>query len=131
MNENDMIELANAMARALPRLNAHGEPTPPAPIKNTAIALLKQKADRLGLLHAVIAQSKTEADKLRAELEAAGLDAIQGDLYRVAFAECKGSTRTDWKAVAAKLKPSRQLVAAHTSTGDPSVRMTVTARPTN
>jgi hypothetical protein len=130
MNENDMIELAQAMARALPRLNAHGEPTPPK-IKNTAIALLKQKADRLGLLHAVIAQSKTEADKLRAELEAAGLDAIQGDLYRVAFAECKGSTRTDWKAVAAKLKPSRQLVAAHTSTGDPSVRMTVTARPTN
>jgi hypothetical protein len=130
MNENDMIELANAMARALPRLNANGEPTPPK-IKNTAIALLKQKADRLGLLHAVIAQSKTEADKLRAELEAAGLDAIQGDLYRVAFAECKGSTRTDWKAVAAKLKPSRQLVAAHTSTGEPSTRMTVTARPTN
>jgi hypothetical protein len=55
MNENDMIELANAMARALPRLNANGEPTPPAPIKNTAIALLKQKADRMGLLHAVIA----------------------------------------------------------------------------
>jgi hypothetical protein len=130
MNENDMIELANAMARALPRLNAHGEPTPPK-IKNTAIAILKQKADRLGLLHAVIAQSKTEADKLRAELEAAGLDAIQGDLYRVAFAECKGSTRTDWKAVAAKLKPSRQLVAAHTSTGEASTRMTVTARPTN
>ena len=130
MNENDMIELAQAMARALPRLNAHGEPTPPK-IKNTAIAILKQKADRLGLLHAVIAQSKTEADKLRAELEAAGLDAIQGDLYRVAFAECKGSTRTDWKAVAAKLKPSRQLVAAHTSTGEASTRMTVTARPTN
>ena len=129
MKPNDMIELAQALARATPRLNAYGEPT--SPIKNTAIALLKQKADRLGLLHAVIAQSNTEADTLRAELEAAGLDAIQGDLYRVAFAECKGSTRTNWKAVAAKLKPSRQLVAAHTSTGDPSVRMTVTARPTN
>ena len=131
MNENDMIELAQAMARALPRLNASGEPTPPTPIKNTAVAELKRKADRMGLLHAVIAQSKAEADTLRAELEAAGLDAIQGDLYRVAFAECKGSTRVDWKAIAAKLKPSRQLVKAHTSTGEATTRMTVTARPTN
>jgi hypothetical protein len=127
MKPNDMIELANAMARAMPRLNAHGD----IPEVAAAADQLKRKADRMGLLHAVIAQSKTEADTLRAELEAAGLPEIEGDLYRVAFAECKGATRVDWKTIAAKLKPSRQLVKAHTSTGEASTRMTVTARPTN
>jgi len=127
MKPNDMIELANAMARAMPRLNAHGD----LPEVASAADQLKRKADRLGLLHAVIAQSQTEVADLRAELEAAGLKEIEGDLYRVAFANCKGSTKVNWKAVAAKLQPSRQLVAAHTSTGEDSVRMTVTARPTH
>jgi hypothetical protein len=128
MKPTDMIELANAMARAMPRLNAHGD----LPEVATAAAdQLKRKADRMGLLHAVIAQSKTEAATLRAELEAAGLSEIEGSLYRVAFAECKGATKVDWQAVAKKLQPSRQLVKAHTSTGEGSTRMTVTARPTN
>lgn len=127
MKPNDMIELAQAMARALPRLNAHGDLPGAAP----AADQLKRKADRMGLLHAVIAQSKAEAETLRAELEAAGLKEIEGDLYRVAFADCKGATKVNWKAIAAKLKPSRQLIAAHTSTGEDSVRITVTARPTN
>ena len=127
MKPNDMIELANAMARALPRLNAHGDPAEVA----TAADQLKRKADRLGLLHAVIAQSQTEVADLRAELEAAGLKEIEGDLYRVAFADCKGATKVNWKAIAAKLQPSRQLVKAHTSTGADSIRMTVTARPTH
>jgi hypothetical protein len=127
MKPTDMIELANAMARAMPRLNAHGDLPGAAP----AADQLKRKADRLGLLHAVIAQSQTEVADLRAELEAAGLKEIEGDLYRVAFANCKGSTKVNWKAIAAKLQPSRQLVKAHTSTGEESVRMTVTARPTH
>lgn len=120
MKQIDMIALANSLLQTT-------VPTA-APV---AADEVKRKADRLGLLHAVIAQSKAEADTLRAELEKSGLPEIEGALYRVAFAECKGATKTDWKAVAAKLKPSRQLVAAHTSTGNPSVRMTVTARPTH
>jgi hypothetical protein len=111
----------------MPRLNAYADPAEVA----TAADQLQRKADRLGLLHAVIAQSKTEAATLRAELEAAGLPEIEGSLYRVAFAECKGATKVDWQTVAKKLKPSRQLIAAHTSTGEGSTRMTVTARPTN
>jgi predicted TIM-barrel fold metal-dependent hydrolase len=122
MKQPDMIALAHSLLQTTA--------TPPAE-PQLAADDIKRKADRLGLLHAVIAQSKTEADTLRAELEKSGLKEIEGALYRVAFADCKGATRTDWKAVAAKLKPSRQLVAAHTSTGDPSIRMTVTARPTH
>ena len=124
MKAENMIDLVQALARAMPRLNATADPAAPP-------ADLKSKADRMGLLHAVIAQSKAEAATLRAELEAAGLPEIEGDLYRVAFAPCKGATKVDWKTVAAKLKPSRQLVQAHTTTGEDSTRMTVTARPTH
>ena len=121
MKTLDLIALANGLLQA---------PATPAALP-TAAAEAQAKADRLGLLNAVIAKSKDEADRLRAELESTGLKEIEGQLYRVAFAECKGATKTDWKAVAEKLKPSRQLVNAHTSTGKPSTRMTVTARPTH
>ena len=121
MKSLDLIALAHGLLQA--------PATPAAPA--TAAAEAQSKADRMGLLLAVMAKSQKEADQRRAELENTGLKAIEGQLYRVAFAECKGQTRTDWKAVAEKLKPSRQLVAAHTSTGKPSNRMTVTARPTH
>lgn len=102
----------------------------PPPV-TTPAADLKAKADRLGLLNASIARQKAEAESLRAELEDAGLKEIEGALYRVAFAACAGATRIDWQAVAKKLKPSRQLIAAHTSIGKDSVRMTVTALQTH
>lgn len=103
--------------------------TPPAPVPAADDA--GRKADRLGLLHSVIAQAKAEAESLRAELEETGLNEINGQLYRVAFASCAGATRIDWQTIAKKFKPSRQLIAAHTSIGKESVRMTVTARPTH
>jgi hypothetical protein len=92
---------------------------------------LADKVDKLGQLAAEAAAIKKESDQLRAELEAAGLDVIAGDHYRASFAQVKGSTRIDWQAVAAKFKPSRQLIAAHTTTGKESTRMTITAHPTH
>jgi hypothetical protein len=103
-------------------------PATPAPTAAQAIAA---KVDRLGVLHAALATMKKEADQLRAELEDAGLDNIEGNLYRVNFAQCAGQTLTDWKTIAERLKASRQLIAAHTTTGEPSTRMTVKARQTH
>jgi histidinol-phosphate/aromatic aminotransferase/cobyric acid decarboxylase-like protein len=100
----------------------------PAPTAAQAIAA---KVDRLGVLHAALADMKREADQLRAELEDAGLDSIEGQLYRVNFAAVAGRTLTDWKTIAERLKPSPQLVRAHTTTGEPSTRMTVKARQTH
>jgi histidinol-phosphate/aromatic aminotransferase/cobyric acid decarboxylase-like protein len=102
--------------------------TTPAPSAAQAIAA---KVDELGQLHAAIADMKREADHLRAELEDAGLDSIEGQLYRVNFAAIAGRTLTDWKTIAERLKPSPQLVRAHTTTGEPSTRMTVKARQTH
>jgi histidinol-phosphate/aromatic aminotransferase/cobyric acid decarboxylase-like protein len=101
------------------------------PAAPTAAQAIAAKVDRLGVLHAALADMKREADQLRTELEDAGLDSIEGHLYRVNFAQCAGRALTDWKTIAERLKPSPQLVRAHTTTGDPSTRMTVKARQTH
>ena len=100
----------------------------PAPSAAQAIAT---KVDELGQLHAAIADMKRKADHIRTELENAGLADIEGTLYRVNFAQCAGRTLTDWKKIAERLKASRQMIAAHTTTGEPSTRMTVKARQTH
>ena len=100
----------------------------PAP---TAAQAMAAKVDRLGAISAAMAAMKREADTLRAELEDAGLENIDGNLYRVNFAQCAGRTLTDWESIAAKFKPSRQLISAHTTTGKPSTRMTVKAHATH
>lgn len=97
-----------------------------APPARTAPTLAEQ-VDRLGELHAAIADLKTQADKIRAELEEAGLPAIDGHGYRVTFSTSTKTT-TDWQAIAQRFKPSAQLIRAYTKTSEPSTRMTVTAR---
>jgi hypothetical protein len=104
---------------------------PPAAPTPTAAEAMAAKVDRLGAISAAMASMKREADTLRAELEDAGLSDIHGQLYRVNFAQCAGRTATDWEAIAAKFKPSRQLISAHTTTGKPSTRMTVKAHTTH
>jgi histidinol-phosphate/aromatic aminotransferase/cobyric acid decarboxylase-like protein len=104
---------------------------PPAAPAPTAAQAIAAKVDRLGVLHAALADMKREADQLRAELEDAGLDSIEGQLYRVNFAQCAGKTLTDWQAIAKRLKASPQLIRAYTKTGEASTRMTVKARQTH
>jgi hypothetical protein len=130
MTTQDFHALTTAIfTGAALRLNDSGEPAQPAAV--TAAHALGAKVDRLGQLAADAAAIKLEADRLRTELENAGLSEIHGANYRANFAQVKGSTRIDWKAIAAKLKPSRQLITAHTSTGTESTRMTIKAHPTH
>jgi len=74
---------------------------------------------------------KRKADQIRTELEDAGLSDIEGNLYRVNFATVAGSTLTNWRAIAERLKASPQLIRAYTKTGEASTRMTVKARQTH
>ena len=97
----------------------------------TAADAMAAKVDELGQLHAAMADMKRKAEKIRAELEDAGLDNIDGQLYRVNFAQCAAKTMTDWQAIAKRLKASPQLIRAYTKTGEPSTRMTVKARQTH
>jgi histidinol-phosphate/aromatic aminotransferase/cobyric acid decarboxylase-like protein len=102
-----------------------------AALQPTAAQAIAAKVDRLGVLHAALADMKREADQLRAELEDAGLDSIEGHLYRVNFATVAGRTLTDWEAIAKRLKASPQIIRAYTKTGEGSTRMTVKARQTH
>jgi hypothetical protein len=130
MKTQDLQTLAAAaLMSAGFRHHDSGEPAQPAAV--TAAAAIAAKVDRLGALHAALADMKREADQLRTELEDAGLEHIEGQLYRVNFAQVAGRTLTDWKTIAERLKPSAQLIRAHTTTGEPSTRMTVKARQTH
>ena len=130
MKPQDLQTLAAAaLMPAGFRHHDSAEPAQPAAV--TAAAALAAKVDQLGQLHAAIADMKRKADQIRADLEDAGLDNIDGQLYRVNFAQVTGRTATDWEAIAKRFKPSPQLIRAYTKTGEPSTRMTVKARQTH
>jgi histidinol-phosphate/aromatic aminotransferase/cobyric acid decarboxylase-like protein len=130
MKPQDLATLAAAaLMPAGFRHHDSAEPAQPAAV--TAAAAIAAKVDRLGVLHAALADMKREADQLRTELENAGLADIDGQLYRVNFAAVAGRTLTDWAAIAKRLKASPQLIRAYTTTGEPGTRMTVKARQTH
>jgi hypothetical protein len=127
MKPQDLATLAAAaLMPAKFRHHDSGEPAEPAAV--TAAAALAAKVDELGALRAVIADLTKHADTIRTELEDAGLATIDGQHYSASFAQVKGASRIDWQTIAQKFKPSRQLIAAHTTTGKPSTRLNVTAR---
>ena len=82
--------------------------------------------DRLGLIRAQIAQLREQERTLVDEIKALGVDALDGDYYHVAVVRGERE-QIDWKAIAAKLRPSRQLITAHTR-HVPYVQVRVTAR---
>ena len=122
MKPEHFADFANQILSGFPaRFNVSGDPA----------ETLSGKADRLGLLRAKIAALQDDAEKLRADLEGAGLPRIEGQLYRVSFSQCSGRAVTDWAGIAQRFNPSRQLIAAHTTTSKESTSMRVTARAVN
>jgi hypothetical protein len=60
-------------------------------------------------------------------LIAAGHAAVDGTAHRAAVIQ-EQRTSTDWQAIATKLNASRQLITAHTSTGEPFYKIRLSAR---
>lgn len=98
------------------------------PTANPPISDLAARVDRLGFLRAEIARLQDEAEPIRAELESAGLQHIDGTLYRATITQCAGAVRVNWQAVAQRFKPSPQLIRAYTTHGKESTRLNITAR---
>ncbi len=71
-------------------------------------------ADELGIIRAKMADLKVRETEIRDVMIEAGISAFEDRKFRAVVVE---SLRTliDWKAVAAKLEPSHQLVTAHTT----------------
>jgi hypothetical protein len=97
-------------------------------MKNENPAILAAAVDRLALIKAQMAQLSAEEKQLKGALTASGLDAIDGTAHRAAVSHCAGRVSIDWETIAAKFSPSRQLIAAHTSTGAPYAVVRVSAR---
>lgn len=71
-------------------------------------------ADELGSVRAQMADLKDREREIRGTLIEAGISVLEDEIFRANVVESMRST-IDWKSVAAKLEPSRQLVRAHTS----------------
>lgn len=75
--------------------------------------------DQLGALDAQIKALTKQADTLKASIKAHGPERYNGSEFSALVFESEGRTVTDWKAIAEKFEPSRQLITAHTTTGEP------------
>jgi RNA-binding protein YlmH len=71
-------------------------------------------ADELGIIRAKMANLKDRETEIRNIMLESGVKAMEDKKFRAVVVESL-RTNIDWKAVAAKLKPSRQLVTAHTT----------------
>lgn len=100
-----------------------------APPARTAPKLAEQ-VDRLGQIKAAQAELQAEFDRIRAELEEAGLKEIDGHQYRATFST---STRKNinWQILAMSFKPSAKLIRLHTTTSEETTACRVTARKTH
>lgn len=71
-------------------------------------------ADELGFVRAQIADLKDREQDIRETFIEAGVTAMEGETFRAVVVESLRTT-VNWKEVAAKMEPSRQLVRAHTT----------------
>lgn len=75
---------------------------------------IAELVDALGNTRAELAELKDQESDIKSRLIALGVDVAEGDYYR-ANVVTSNRTTIDWKTIAAKLEPSRQLVRAHTT----------------
>ena len=92
--------------------------------KPDSLLTTAELVDELGALIAEKNDLLKREKDLKAKLADHGAGGYDGDLYRATVAITKGTT-VNWKAIAQKLKPSRQLVQAHSK---PSVTTRVTVK---
>ena len=90
--------------------------------------ILSHLVDKLAQVKAKIADLKIDEQALRQELIDSGETTIEGVYHRAAISQSEGKTTIDWQAVAMRLKPSRQLIKAHTSRGEAYATVRISAR---
>jgi N-methylhydantoinase B/oxoprolinase/acetone carboxylase alpha subunit len=123
------MHIAQQIARALPRYNASADPADT--MRPTPADLLGATVDRLADIKAQIAALQAEEDELKNDLTESGAETIEGTLHRAAITYGSTRTTTNWQAVAQHLNPSRQLIKAHTTTGQPFDTVRIGAKKTS
>jgi len=82
--------------------------------------------DELGEVNAQIANLEKRKAELRQGIIDSEESAAEGDLFRATVSRSEAH-KVDWKTVAEKCEPSRQLIAAHTSV-EPRIVVKVVSR---
>jgi hypothetical protein len=74
---------------------------------------LKSLADDFGQLKAQIATLEKRKKSLVQLFQEAGVHELEGELFRCVVSSVPDSVGPDWKTIATKMKPSRQMLAAN------------------
>lgn len=98
---------------------------------DSRIALLQCTVDQLAAVKAQIADLREQENVLKEVLICSGESAVDSAAYRATITDTKPRDTTDWEAIAMKFNPSRQLIRAHTSTGESYFQVRVYARKTS
>jgi hypothetical protein len=75
---------------------------------------LKPLVDQIGILRAQMATLAEQENVLVTQLQNAGVEVLEGNQFRITLTKIAEWKGPDWKAIAKKLNPSRQLIAANT-----------------
>lgn len=97
-------------------------------MKNDNSQILADMVDRLAVLKALQADMAAEEKTLKQSLTSSGLDRIEGTLHKATISHVEGRTMVDWKTIAEKFGPSRQLIQAHTTQAAGYVALKIFAR---
>lgn len=77
--------------------------------------------DEAALIDQEIKHLNEALDKVKTRIKAQGAGDYEGFMFKAKVTQAAPIERTDWKAVAMRLNPSYQLIAAHTSISAPVV----------
>jgi len=86
---------------------------------------IQSMIDELGSIDRELNRLKAQREDLAAIVKLTGTGRYFGHYFEGLVYESKGRTVTNWKTVAEHFNPSRQLLAAHTSTGEPTLSLKV------
>jgi N-acetylglutamate synthase/N-acetylornithine aminotransferase len=90
--------------------------------------ILSLLVDQYARLKAQQAELNDELQYIKDKLVEAGVSPIEGETHRATVSLTAGRTTIDWKAIAEKFNPSRQLITAHTSKGQDFYTLRISAR---
>ena len=94
-------------------------------------ALLAHTVDRLAQVKAQIAALREHEDELKQILIDSGESAIDGTNHRATISDMAGKEIVDWRAIAERFNPSRQLIRANTTQGERYFQIRVFGRKTS
>lgn len=92
------------------------------------LAILSLLVDQYAILKAQADEIAEEMTTIKGQLVAAGVSPIEGGTHRATVSLTAGRVTIDWKAIAERFEPSRQLITAHTTKGADFYTLRVTAR---